>query len=285
MIGQALPRRLARIGSAALFDLALPLALAVGLVWFLADPNHIDTSELRANSLLMNARSIFRVVAPGDELRVALGTSLLLLGLALGGAIAIGVPAGIAFAWSTWRLPKAVVWALATIAAALPAFFWAIALELVVIGLFFGFGVRILPGAGFGVDEHLILPVLALALRPTALVFQFTAVAVDEVRHAEFVRTAVAKGLSDGTLLRRHVLPNAWPSIVSGVVLAARGILSSLAIVEYVYIWGGAGLLFVQALGLRHLELATEIALLFALGSAVLTVLADLARARIPVRA
>jgi ABC-type dipeptide/oligopeptide/nickel transport system permease component len=284
--------RLVRVGLStaivlprALFELAAPIGIAFAVVALLADPQHIATGELQANSLLMNARPIFRVIAPGDELRVALGSSAILLFTAMTGAIAVGVPTGIAYAWSRNRLVKPLVWSFATFAAALPAFFWAVSLELVMIFVWLRFGIRGLPTAGFGIDEHLVLPSLALGIRPAAYIFRLTAIAIDDVRHADYVRTGIAKGLSDRPLLLRHVLPNATPQIVAAVVLAVRGALSSLLIVEFVYIWGGAGLLFVQALGQRHLELASELAISFAVGSVILTVVADAARRRVRVNA
>ena len=73
--------------------------------------------------------------------------------------------------------------------------------------------------------------------------------------------------------------------VVAAVVLGTRMALSSLVIVEFVFIWGGAGTLFVQALGQRHLALATELALSFSVGAALLTFISDVVRARTPVGA
>ena len=282
MIGYA---RTARILRSALFELMLPIALAFALVSFLTDPAHIVVTELSANSLMMNARPMFRVIAPGDELRVALGSSALLLVTAMSGAVVLGVPAAMAYAWSRRRATKALVWSVATVTASLPAFFWAVSLELAMIFVWLRFGVRLLPTAGFGIDEHLVLPALALAIRPAAYIFRLTALAIEGARHADYVRTGVAKGLDDRVLLTRHILPNAAPQIIAAVVLGARGALSSLVIVEFVYVWGGAGLMFVQAVGDRKLVLAGELALSFAIGSALLALAADVARARVRVRA
>jgi ABC-type dipeptide/oligopeptide/nickel transport system permease component len=272
--------RAARVSQRLLFDVAIPLAMTYAMVAILADPDHIDTSELRSNSLLLSARPLFRVIAPGDELRVAFASSAILLLAAMVFAIAFGVPAGVLYGASRRSSLKAVVWTIATLMASLPAFFWAVALELGLIFVYLHFGVRPLPIAGFGVDEHLVLPALALGLRPAAYIFRLTAIAVEEIGHSDYVRTAVAKGLRDRTLLRRHVLPNAAPNIVAATVLATRSALSSLLIVEFVYIWGGAGLMFVQSVALRRLDTAIAIAMAFAVGSALLAFAADSARSR-----
>jgi len=276
-IGPRLPTVLARV----FLDTLLPLAVAYVVVSYLADPAHIDTSELRANSLLMNTSQLFR--QESNPFAAAVGSSAVLMLTSIAGAIAVGVPAGIAYGWSGSRVLKAVAWSASTLAASLPAFFWAVAIELLMILLWVQWGLRFLPTAGFGLDEHLVLPSLALGIRPAAYIFRLTATAVEEIRHADYVRTAIAKGLGDRLLLKRHVLPNAAPNIIAATVLAARGALSSLVIVEYVFIWGGAGLTFVQALGNRRLELASELALSFAVGSALLALVADLVRVRVRV--
>jgi ABC-type dipeptide/oligopeptide/nickel transport system permease component len=276
-IGTRLPQIVARV----FLDALLPLAVAYLVVSFLADPARIDTSELRANSLLMNTRQIFR--EESNPFAAAIGSSAILLAAAMAGAVLLGVPAGIVYGWSGNRLLKGIAWSASTLAASLPAFFWAVAIELVMVLIWVQMGIRFLPTAGFGIDDHLVLPALALGIRPAAYIFRLTATAVEEIRHTDYVRTAIAKGLGARQILPRHVLPNAAPNIIAATVLGARGALSSLVLIEYVFIWGGAGLLFVQALGNRRLELATELALSFAVGSALLALAAELARARVRV--
>lgn len=260
-------------------DALLPLFVALLLVVFLADPERLDTSELLRNSLLMNTRPLLRELTPLD----AILNSALLLVTAIVGAIAIGVPAGILYGWSNNRPLKALAWSVSTFAASLPAFFWAVALELLMVFIFFRFGLRFLPIAGFGIDEHLILPSLALGLRPAAYIFRLTGTAVAEIRHTDYVRAAIAKGLPDRSLLARHVLPNAGPNIIAATLLGSRGALSSLVIVEFVYIWDGAGLVFVQALGGGQLGIASAVALAFAVGSTLLVLSGELVRARLRV--
>jgi len=275
----ALRTRSASIVARIFLDTLLPLAVAYAAVSFLADPTRLDTSELRANVLLMDTVQFSRVEA--NPFLAAVGSSAILLLCAMAGAVAIGVPAGVAYGWSSNRSLRTVAWSVSTLAASLPAFFWAVVIELVMILLWIQAGIRLLPPAGFGIDEHLVLPSLALGLRPAAYIFRLTGTAVEEIRHADYVRTAIAKGLGGRQILVRHVLPNALPNIIGATVLGARGALSSLVLIEYVFIWGGAGLTFVQALGTGRLELATALALSFAIGSALLALAADLARARV----
>ena len=277
----ALRRRLPSIVARIFLDTLLPLVVAYVVVWFLADPTRLDAHELRANSLLMNTTQLSRVES--NPFLAAVGSSAILMLCAIAGAVAIGVPAGVAYGWSSNRSLRTVAWSVSTLAASLPAFFWAIVIELAMIVLWLRMGIRFLPTAGFGIDEHLVLPSLALGLRPAAYIFRLTGTAVEELRHADYVRTAIAKGLGGRQILVRHVLPNVFPNIVGATVLGARGALSSLVLIEYIFIWGGAGLTFVQALGTGHFELATALALAFAIGSAMLALVADLARARVRV--
>ena len=276
-IGPRLPTILARV----FLDAVLPLVVAYLVVSFLADPARLDPRELKANSLLMNTSQLFR--KESNPFAAAVGSSAILIFTSIAGAIAIGVPAGIAYGWSGSRTLRAIAWSASTLAASLPAFFWAVAIELVMIVLWVKFEIRFLPTAGFGIDEHLVLPALALGIRPAAYIFRLTATAVEEIRHSDYVRTAIAKGLGARPLLVRHILPNAAPNIIGATVLATRGALSSLVLIEYVFIWGGAGLTFVQALGNGRLELAIALAVSFAIGSALLALAADLARARVQV--
>lgn len=260
---------------------AIPVLTALATIWILLDPHRLEVTELRSNTLLMGSRPLFNAYADAHPFLFAVGASAVLLATALIGAALFGISTGVIYAWTTHRLFRTVAWSLSTFAVALPAFFWAIALEFGVLAVFLKFGWRLLPMAGFGIDQHLVLPAIALGIRPAGYLFRLTATSVDEIKHAEYVRTALAKGIGPWHLLLRHVLPNAMPTISGALLLAARTALSSLAIVEFVYVWGGAGLTFVQALGTQRFELAMLLAMAFAIVSVGLSILARLVRPRV----
>src|SRR2546422_7530416 len=67
--------------------------------------------------------------------------------------------------------------------------------------------------------RHLILPTLALATIPLAIVARMTRASMLEVLSREFIRTAEAKGLSQRAVILRHALRNALLPIVTVVGL------------------------------------------------------------------
>jgi len=65
--------------------------------------------------------------------------------------------------------------------------------------------------------RNLVLPVIALGLRPVALITQLTRSAMLDVISQDYVRTATAKGLTRHVVIVRHALRNALNPIVSAI--------------------------------------------------------------------
>lgn len=254
------------------------LVLTAVLVIWLADLtlSQVSLEGLTLNLLLVGTEP-FRGMSTLEALFVGLQRTGALLVAAMAVAALVGVGTGVAFAVSSSRLGRALAWGIGTLGIALPSFFWAMLLQLLVVEVFLATGRRPFPTSGFGLDAHLVLPMIALAARPTAYLFRVTATALEEVRHADYVRAARARGLIERFVLQRHMLPNALPAILSGFGIAARSAISSLAIVEYVFTWNGAGFGFIHALANRNVPLATATAVAFALSLALVGVLVGLA--------
>lgn len=241
------------------------LLLTATLVALLADAVLARVS-LQGSTLGVLLRGIrpFGALGTREALVVAVGRSGVLLLVALALAALVGGGAGVAFALSGSRAVRAVAWALGTVGVALPSFFWAMLLQLAVVIVYGRTGALLVPTQGYGLDRHLVLPALALGARPVAYLFRTTAVAVEEARHAEYVRLARAKGLGEGAILVRHLLPSTAGAVLAGAGLAARSALSSLAIVEYVFAWYGAGFGFIHAVATGDRRLATALVVAFA---------------------
>lgn len=222
----------------------------------------LDTLTL---NVLLRGSDPFLGLDPAQALPLALSRSLVLVAAALVGAMAVGLLTGAAYALSPSRLVRSVAWGTGTVGVSLPSFFWAMLLQLAVVLWYVRTRSVLLPTSGFGLDQHLILPAIALGMRPAAYLFRTTATALEEVRHGDYVRSARAKGLLESVIARRHILPNAAPAIAGGLGLALRSALSSLAIVEYVFAWHGAGFGFIHSVANGKTDLAVAIAVAFAL--------------------
>jgi peptide/nickel transport system permease protein len=89
--------------------------------------------------------------------------------------------------------------------------------------------------------KHLILPALALATIPFAVIFRITRAAVLDVLDEDYVRTAESKGLSARVIRSRHVLRNALVPVVTTIGLQIGGLLAGAVLTEKVFAFGGVG--------------------------------------------
>ncbi|GAB3586662.1 ABC transporter permease [Calidifontibacter terrae] len=89
--------------------------------------------------------------------------------------------------------------------------------------------------------KHLILPAIALATIPFAVIFRITRAAVLDVLDEDFIRTAEAKGLTTATIRRRHVLRNAMLPVVTTIGLQVGGLLTGAVLTETVFSIPGLG--------------------------------------------
>jgi len=250
----------------------LSLALTAVIVVWITDAalSSVKLGDLTLG-LLLAGKTPFRDMSLPEAVWTAVSRSAVLVGAALGLAVIVGVLAGATYAFSTNRVVRAVAWSVGTVGTSLPSFFWAMLLQLVVILFYLRTQKLIAPvSGGFGIDSHLLLPAVALGLRPAAYIFRTTATALDDARHAPHVTTALAKGLGPTAIATRHVARNAAAAVLAGLALGAKTTLSSLAIVEYVFTWNGAGFGFILAVATGNVAFAAAIALVFAVALALL---------------
>lgn len=89
--------------------------------------------------------------------------------------------------------------------------------------------------------EHLVMPGMVLGLFTVGTVMRFTRASVLEVVNNDYVRAARAKGLSEWTVVRRHVMRPALLSIATVASLAFGNLLSGTVLVENIFDWPGIG--------------------------------------------
>lgn len=89
--------------------------------------------------------------------------------------------------------------------------------------------------------QHLVLPALVLAAFNVGLLTRYTRSAVLEVISNDYVRSARAKGMPERTVIVRHVLRAALPSVVTVIGLAFANVMTGAVLVENIFSWPGIG--------------------------------------------
>ena len=94
---------------------------------------------------------------------------------------------------------------------------------------------------------HLILPALTVGIISGSIQTRFNRSAMLEVLHQDYIRTARAKGLSEGLVINKHALRNALIPIITIMGLQLTALLSAVVVVEVVFSWPGLGRLTLEA--------------------------------------
>lgn len=238
-------------------------------------------------------------VPVAEALAAAVPRTLLLMGLALVLAFALGIRIGVYEALHRHTARARVTSAASLLVYSVPAF-W---LGLMIL-LLFAYWIPILPAGGMTDPvmhdylpparrlwdriRHLLLPLTTLVVIATAFVARFQRGALLEVLPSDFVRTARAKGLDERAVIGRHALRNALLPTITLAGLAFPALLGGAVFVEKIFSWPGLGSLAVSAIQSRDypLVLATvEMgALLVVVGNLIADVAYGLADPRIRAR-
>ncbi|GAA4704069.1 ABC transporter permease [Pseudonocardia yuanmonensis] len=131
---------------------------------------------------------------------------------------------------------------------------------------------------------HLVLPAVALATIPLAVIVRITRASVLDVMGSDFVRTANSKGLAPRTVRERHVLRNALLPVSTTIGLQTGLLLAGAVLTEKVFVWGGLGTLLAQAIERRDYPRLQAVVLLGALVYVIVNLLVDLSYAIIDPR-
>lgn len=99
-----------------------------------------------------------------------------------------------------------------------------------------------------GSFKSMVLPAVTLAIIDAALVAQLARSTMLEVLRADYVKTAVAKGLSRRTILFRHILRNSVIPVVTYLGISFGTLLGGAIITETIFNWNGIGLALIQAI-------------------------------------
>ncbi|MFM0198718.1 ABC transporter permease [Paraburkholderia fungorum] len=210
----------------------------------LADPVPVQYARFLAGILRGDMGNSFHFGVPALDMALGrLGSSLVLVGISLALALAVGLLLGVASAVARGSWIDRFASIFAVLGQAAPPFFVA----LLLIRLFsvqWGW----LPTGGHGSWRHLILPVASLAWYSAAGIARLTRTNLLSVLDTDYVRMARIKGLPEHVVIGTHALRNAALPIVAYTASQFGVLIGGAVSIETVFSWPGFGSLMVEAI-------------------------------------
>jgi peptide/nickel transport system permease protein len=181
--------------------------------------------------------------------RFQLTAMVVLVAVALATLIAIAM--GMIAAWRRNHRIDIAVTGAASLVLAIPSFWLGLVLLLL-----FGVKLQWLPVVGYVPFSEsagaallfLVLPIATLTISESGVLTRMMRSSAIDVLRLDYVTHARAKGLSEATVLRRHVFPNAFAPTLTLVGLTLGHLLGGVAVVETVFTLPGLGRLMVDAI-------------------------------------
>ena len=173
--------------------------------------------------------------------RIPITMRLSLLGILL--MMSIGLPCGMLSALKQYSAIDMGLTSFSLILAAMPSFVLAL-----LSALLFGVILRWLPITGLATWKHFILPVFCSAGGGIAVYTRMTRTTMLEVIRQDYIRTARAKGLKEGVVVRRHALKNCLIPLTTVIGAFIATIFSGSIIVETIFNIPGMGLYLVAGI-------------------------------------
>lgn len=176
------------------------------------------------------------------------------------------------------------VTALAVFGISVPTFWLA-----VVLVIFFAVELNWLPATGMGSGsdtfnyldwndfKFAIMPIIALALPPLAIMTRTTRSSLSEILNQDFIQTLRAKGLSQFAIIT-HAIRNILPSAVAMLGLQLGYLIGGSVLVETVFTWPGTGFLLNKAILSRDIPLLQGTILVLATAFVLINLVVDLAQ-------
>ncbi|MEL7647168.1 MAG: ABC transporter permease [Sedimentibacter sp.] len=185
--------------------------------------------------------------------------------------IIVGISFGIMSALKQNKVPDRIMMIISTLGATIPSFVFA-TMFLYVFSRRLGW----VPSFGAGTWKHYIGPVLCIGMFSLAYVTRLTRTSVLDVLQQDYIRTARAKGLSEGVVIIKHALRNALIPVVTYLGPMIAALITGSFVVEKVFGIAGIGSLFTTSITNRDYTLIMGITVFFGVFIVIATLLVDI---------
>jgi oligopeptide transport system permease protein len=194
-------------------------------------------------------------------------------------SVIVGIPLGIFAALGHNRWPDYLSTSISIIGIATPSFVLAILL-IVVFSITLGW----FPTGGWKGPQYWVLPTVALAGFPIAVIARYTRASMLEVTRKDYIRTAQSKGIGGRDVVSRHMIRNALIPVVTILGPTLAFLVTGSFIIETIFSVPGIGRFYVSAISQRDYSLLMAMTILYAFTVAFLNVVVDVLYAYIDPR-
>lgn len=215
-------------------------------------------------SLKQRGRMVADVIADGLQISARLGL------IAAGIATVSGVLLGATAALRRNRYADKLIMVVTTAFVSMPSFIIGTFLLLI-----FAVKLMLVPANG-AMPGGLVLPVITLALYPTAYITRLTRSSMLDVLGQDYIRTAKAKGVSQRKLLFGHALKNSLIPVVTYLGPMVAYIVTGSLVVEQIFAVPGIGRTFVSSITNRDYPMIMGTTIVLAVLIVVMNLLSDL---------
>lgn len=185
--------------------------------------------------------------------------------------ILVSIPLGTIAALKQYSILDNISMLLALFLASMPVFWLGLMLIIV-----FALNLDVLPATGNDSWRNFILPTITLAAGVIAVISRMTRVTMIEVLHMDYIRTAYAKGATEGRVIRKHAIQNTLIPVVTVLGVNLGIMLGGTVLIEQVFGMAGIGTLMINAIRTKDIPLVMGSVTFLALGFSIINLLVDI---------
>ena len=216
-------------------------------------------------SLNRKGQEVVDIIANGLPATVSLGLVAFVI------AMVVGIFLGTVAAFSRQKWVSGVVAFIATIGVSVPSFLLALMMMLV-----FGVLLSCLPTIGLGSWQHYIMPSVALALSPIAMISRLVRTSLMDVMRQDYMVLARSKGTSELKVIIRHALKNALVPVITYAGPLIATLLTGSFVVETLFSVPGIGAEFVNSVSNRDYTLIMALTIFYGSFIIIANIVTDL---------
>lgn len=218
-------------------------------------------------------RTVNDIVGGGILTTVQLGLMAFTL------SVLLGIPLGVIAALGHNRWPDYLSTGVSIIGISMPSF--VLALLMIV---FFGVTLKVLPTQGWKGPDTWVLPTVALAGFPIAVIARYTRASMLEVTRKDYIRTAHSKGVGGRAVVMRHMIRNALIPVVTILGPTLAFLVTGSFIIETIFGIPGIGRYYITSIGQHDYGVLMAMTILYAFVVAFLNLVVDVTYAFIDPR-